>query len=468
MFEKEIETYFAAHREQMIADIGRLVRFDSSRGEPQPGKPFGEGPAAVLAEALKMAGAMGLKTQNYDNYVGTADLNDKPRQLDILAHLDVVPAGEGWTVTAPFEAKEADGMLYGRGTADDKGPAVAALYALRAAHDLKLPLKHNVRLILGTDEECGSSDIAYYYGKESEAPMTFSPDADFPLVNIEKGRFSDTVSARWAADSRLPRVVSFDGGIKDNVVPGKAEAVVEGFSPAQVEPYTAAATEKTGVRFHVREEGGRLTIEAVGHFAHASTPETGCNAVTGLLELLAGMPFAPSEGFAKLRAFHNLFPHGDWAGKACGVAMEDAESGKLTMTLNILHGTETGLTGCFDSRTPLCATDATFRQAMAARAAAAGLALGGKKPVPPHHVPQDSLFVCTLLKCYEQYTGRKGKCLAIGGGTYVHHLQNGVAFGCCMPGAEPNMHGPDENASVDDLITSAKIFTQAIVDLCGE
>src|SRR5699024_10557105 len=108
-------------------------------------------------------------------------------QLDILAHLDVVPAGEGWTVTEPFEPVEKDGRLYGRGTADDKGPAVAALYALRAVKELGIPLKKRVRLILGTDEECGSSDIQHYYAVEKEAPMTFSPDGAFPVVNIEKG-----------------------------------------------------------------------------------------------------------------------------------------------------------------------------------------------------------------------------------------------------------------------------------------
>lgn len=468
MYQKEIESYFKAHRDEMVADICRLVRIESSRGEAQPGKPFGEGPAAALAEAIKIADRMGLRTTNYDNYVGTVDLGDKPRRLDMLAHLDVVPAGDGWTVTRPFEPVEADGKLFGRGTADDKGPAVAALYAIRAVHDLNLPVTHNVRLILGTDEECGSSDIRYYYQKEPEAPMTFSPDADFPLVNIEKGRFGDKVLAEWTQDNRLPRVISLDGGIKENVVPGKASAVIEGFSLHDVEKYAAAAAAKTGTRFSAAETDGRVTIEAVGHFAHASTPETGINAITGLLELLAAMPFAATDSFRALCAVHTLFPHGDFAGKACGAAMQDEISGALTMTLNILHVTESGLTGSFDSRTPLCATDENLRQVMSTRVASLGLRLGGNALVPAHHVSGDSPFVRTLLRCYEQYSGRKGECLAIGGGTYVHGLKNGVAFGCQMPGAEPNMHGPDENAVIDDLIVSAEIFAQAIVELCGK
>lgn len=100
--------------------------------------------------------------------------------MDVLAHLDIVPAGDGWTVTEPFVPVVKDGKIYGRGTADDKGPAIAALYAMRAVKELGIPVKKNVRLILGTDEECGSSDIRHYYSVEEEAPMTFSSGRQLP------------------------------------------------------------------------------------------------------------------------------------------------------------------------------------------------------------------------------------------------------------------------------------------------
>ncbi len=85
---------------------------------------------------------------------------------------------------------------------------------------------------------------------------------------------------------------------------------------------------------------------------------------------------------------------------------------------------------------------------------------------PPHQVPADSPLVQTLLACYEEYTGQKGACLAIGGGSYVHDLARGVAFGCSMPGTDNRMHGADEFAVVDELVLSAKIFAQVICDLC--
>ena len=129
MYKKEIEGYMEAHRQEMIDDICTLCRINSEKMPYSEGKPFGEGPFAALQMALSMAEKYGFSITNYDNYVGTADLNDGERCLDILAHLDVVPAGEGWTETEAFEPVVKDGRLYGRGTADDKGPAVAALYA---------------------------------------------------------------------------------------------------------------------------------------------------------------------------------------------------------------------------------------------------------------------------------------------------------------------------------------------------
>ena len=140
-YQKQIQEYFAAHRQQLVDAVCRLVRIRSVGEDPQPGMPYGPGPAAALAEALEMAGQMGFATRNYENYVGTADLNDHPTQLAILAHLDVVHEGTGWTVTEPYEPVEKEGKLYGRGTGDDKGPAVAALFAMKAVKELGIPLQ---------------------------------------------------------------------------------------------------------------------------------------------------------------------------------------------------------------------------------------------------------------------------------------------------------------------------------------
>ncbi len=467
MYRKEIEEYIDSHIQEMVEDICVLCRINSEKMPVEEGMPYGRGAAEVLDAALKMAEGYGFAVKNYDNYVGTADLNDKERQLDILAHLDIVPAGEGWEVTSPFEPVLKDGRLYGRGTADDKGPAVAALYAMKAVKELGIPLKKNVRLIVGTDEECGSSDIAHYYKIEKEAPMTFSPDAEFPVINVEKGSLAAHFTADFAPSQGSAKLVSLDAGIKINVVPAKAYAAVKGLAMEVLEETAKQVEAQTGIRFSFSQEGENVKITAEGVNAHAAFPEGGNNALTGLVKYVTELPLADCGQLSCLKGLLNLIPHGDLYGEAMGIAMEDEISGKLTLAFSMLKVTEDKLDGQFDSRCPVCATEDNVLAVVKEKMAGAGLTLHNESMRPPHHVPGDGLFVQTLLKAYEEYTGRKGECLYTGGGTYVHELKNGVAFGASMPGTDNNMHGADEFAILQELAASAKIFAQVIVDLCS-
>lgn len=466
MYKTLIDEYFNKNKDDMLSDICKVIRIKSDRQEAKEGMPFGEGVVKALEEVLSIAKNMGFETKNYDNYVGTVDFNNKEKVLDILAHLDVVPASNEWTVTEPYNPIIKDGKLYGRGAADDKGPAIVALYALKAVKDLNIPLSKNVRLILGTDEECGSSDIEYYYNIEKEAPMTFSPDADFPVINVEKGGLKGNFTAVFDEDKALPRILSINSGVKVNVIPDKANAVVEGISKEEVEKCFEEATNRTGVKFTVNEENNKCVIYAKGIGGHAAYPESANNALTAILDLLASMNFSESEGFKRICAINKLLPHGDYKGNAIGAKMNDKVSGELTLSFTIFEYSTTGLKGTFDCRAPLCANDENLRDVISKNLAEVGIKLEPCNVFEGHHVDENSDFVQTLLKCYEMYSGKKGECIAIGGGTYVHHLKNGVAFGCTMPGTDNNMHGNNEFAVVDELILSAKIFTQAIIEIC--
>ena len=87
----------------------------------------------------------------------------------------------------PFTAEIRDGRIYGRGAIDDKGPAVAVLYALRAIRESGIPLRKNVRFLLGCNEENGSTDLEYYMARHAMPPQVFTPDGSYPIIHLEKG-----------------------------------------------------------------------------------------------------------------------------------------------------------------------------------------------------------------------------------------------------------------------------------------
>lgn len=492
----DFRVYMDAHENEMLEDLKALIEIPSERMEAQPGKPFGPEAAKALEKAGEIMARCGLKVRNYDNYVVAGDLNELDKRLDILAHLDVVPAGEGWTITDAFTPLIADGKIFGRGAIDDKGPAIAAVYAMRAVRELGIPLKGNVRLVLGSDEECGSSDLDYYYERESEAPLTFSPDGDFPVINVEKGGLHSSFTKSFASQPLCKtdggvRLIRVDAGTKINVVPGKAKALVAGMAKEALAALGAQVTKETGVDFYITDrdditdkvyitdtddiadrdasEGvSGVEITAKGRFAHAASPETGNNALTALLTLLSRLPLEDKALREGLCFISSLYPHGDCFGQALGVAMADEVSGSLTMSLNMMSLKDNILTAAFDCRAPLCADDGNTRAVIARKLAEGGFILDNREMYPAHYVPADSAFVQTLLGCYKAVTGIDGKPLAIGGGTYVHDLKSGVAFGCCVEGVDNHMHGADEFMDIARLKECAVIFAEAIVRLCKE
>lgn len=465
-YKNEIEKYIEDHKQEMIDDIIKLCEINSQKMPYKEGMPFGEGPYKALMAAISMGEGYGFSVKNYDNYVAAIDLNDKEKGLDILAHLDVVPEGEGWTKTEPFKPHIEDGKIYGRGTSDDKGPAVAALYALRALKELNIPLSKNVRLILGTDEECGSECIKHYYKFEKEAPLSFSPDAEYPVVNIEKGKLHGNFVANFEKSTELPRIVSIEAGTKVNVVPPKAKVVIEGLKIDDVKAEADKVSAETGIKFLFDLEPV-FEITAMGKNAHGSTPQNGNNAITALLLLISRLKFAKSKQIEILNNLYKLMPHGETDGKSLGIKCSDEKSGELTLAFSLLKVTQGNIDGGFDLRCPICASTKDIMSTLRAKLSTAGVELTNQTMTEPHEVPGDGHFVQTLNKCYEEYTGLKGGAIAIGGLTYVHDIKNGVAFGAIFPGTDTHMHGADEFMVISELVASAKIFAQVIVELCS-
>ena len=462
-----IEEWIDAHQDEMIEDLKTLCRIRSVTGEPAEHAPYGPGPAAALHKAMELCEGYGLAVMNHDDRVMTADLGEaEGRALDILAHLDVVDENTGWD-TDPYEPviKE-DGYIYGRGVADDKGGAVAALYALRCVKELGLPMRHGVRVILGTDEECGSSDVAYYYRHNAPAPNTFTPDSEFPVGNAEKGMYRLRFRKSWEPETAVPRVVSLSGGAQINAIPTEACAVIAGMEPMHLMAGAAPLCAELGTACRVDETPGGARLTVIGRGCHAASPETGINANTALIRVLTELPLADTPSTRALRELDRLLPHGDFSGKALGIAQEDEITGALTCSFTMISLTETGLEGVCDCRVPICADNDNCKAVADRAMTALGFETSGMM-IPPHHTPAEGDFIQTLLRSYETYTGQPGVCYSMGGGTYVHNVPGGVAFGYSMPGTDTRMHGANERFPVADLLTAAKIFADVVAAMCG-
>ena len=430
--------------------------------------PFGVEVRKMLDLALKDAENMGFDVKDFDGYAMHAQMGKGEETMGILCHLDVVPAGDGWTHD-PWGGEIADGRIFGRGVVDDKGAAILALFAMQAVKESGIEMKDAVRLILGCDEETGMSDMRYYAAHAESLPnYGFSPDAEFPVINIEKGGLSLTLGKVSTGEegAEMP-VYGLYAGERQNVVPGEAWALLgvkdrEAFE-AKIEKIKA---EKDFDLKYVYEEDGACRLTAYGQQAHASMPELGKNAAGMLLialrELGAGGGCKEAiEGVANVIGIEGH-------GQSLGIAIEDEESGKLTCNLGILRYDGETFAAMLDIRYPLCANETTMCGQAVEAVAPYGMYVIKRGSHGPHHVSKDHKLVKGLIKAYSDATGKPGYAFAIGGGTYSRCMPNTVAFGLNFPGDPDPCHMADEYLDIEKMMLSARIMARAIAELAGK
>ena len=468
MLKQKLDAIVDSYKDQILSDIQKWVAVPSVAGEPEENAPFGREVRRALDTALETAKGYGFATRDLDGYCGEVTLCEGRQTLGMLCHLDVVPAGDGWT-RDPWGGEIADGKIFGRGTMDDKGPALAALHAMRAVREAGIPMADGVKLILGCDEETGMTDMEYYKSKLPAPDYGFSPDAEFPVINIEKGGLGLVLSEYTATeeDADIP-VFSLYAGVRPNVVPGLANAKVgyEKMGFAALKQAVDAAAEKRGITERVKDLGqGLAEIETEGKSAHASTPELGVNAAGMLLMLLADVNAGGGSKQA-IRALAEKIGL-EYDGKTLGIACADEESGALTCNLGILRFDGKNISAQLDIRYPLCADEEKMCGQAAMALSDTGLSVRREGGHTPHYVPKEHKVVKGLVKVYSEVTGKEGYAFAIGGGTYSRCMPNTVAFGFNFPGDTDTCHMPDEYVDIDKLMLSVKIFAHALAELAG-
>lgn len=290
-------------KDDLINSTQELVRIKSVSGEPEEGAPFGEGPALALDKALEIARSLGFNTTNLDGYIGYAEYGQGPDYVGVLAHVDVVAEGDGWKYP-PYGAEIHDGKMYGRGTIDDKGPAMAAIYALKAVRDSNLSLTKRVRVIFGSDEETGTADVEHYLDIEAPPVSGFTPDANFPAIYAEKGILTFDLARNLTtkpSDMRIMRILfkknltALQGGIAYNIVPDEASAEIITRTPYLVVAACRNFAKETGYNLTAEVANGTVSINSVGLAAHGSVPYKGKNAVMQLFAFLGTLPLISSD-----------------------------------------------------------------------------------------------------------------------------------------------------------------------------
>ena len=439
-------------KDEIIASIQQNMRIDSVKGEPAPEAPYGVGPKAALVDLLELGEKLGFKTGCADNRVGWIEYGEGEEMVGVLGHLDVVPADpEGWTYP-PFAAEIHDGVLWGRGVLDDKGPIIGAVYALKAIRDLGLSLNRRIRVLFGTDEECGSSCVEYYVENGYEMPVIgFTPDGDFPLIFFEKGMTHFTIGGKVKDQGNI-QVEYFGGGLAKNVVTPKCKLIVKG---------SLNVTPTEGVT--VTEEDGKTIVEAIGLSAHGSMPYLGVNAAVKLLNAVKDNDFGGD--FGRYMNFILEKIGNEYHGESLNVHYIDEETGETSVNLGVLHFDGEDMSFTLDIRYPKNAVQAEVDATVAGIAAEAGFEVLDKSNAEPLYVPQDSELVVKLMSVFKEQTGRDDKPMAIGGGTYAKHFPNMVAFGPCYAEDPAVIHQPNECVEVDKLINAIQVFGAAMYEL---
>lgn len=446
--------------ESQIKDsVCEMIKIKSVQDHPVDGGPFGQGNKDALETFLAMAEEMGFKTRNFDGYAGHIEYGKAGKLFGILGHLDVVPEGTGWTVN-PYSGIIKDGKIWGRGSVDDKGPLVAALFALKAIQLSGLLAKNRIRIIAGTNEETGRKGIKYYLKKVEQPEFSVTPDSKFPMVFAEKGivnyRFSDEV-LKEGSHLTIERI---EGGEASNMVPSITRIYFAGNTdPVEEEFKRFVPKNKTSIKIEKTETGLILLFE--GESAHGSNPSSGINSIAAALDFLSNLSISNNKMENFIEELNKKIGY-ETDGKSLNIAGEDKVSGNLTVNLGTLKYDGKTIEAIINIRYPIF-----FSEEIITRQIAESLKLNMERQYhqPPLYISPDCKEIKLLRSIYEDISGRDSTPIAIGGGTYARSIENCIAFGPVTLDKAGVVHKPDEHIELEDLMLLTRIYARLLYEL---
>jgi len=467
---KRVNTKIEENKAEMIASLSNLLCIPSVGAEAEPGMPFGVNVHRAYEYMMHAAKKEGFAIYNADNYGGHIDFEGTGTGImGIVGHLDVVPEGDGWEHD-PYGGEVFDGVIYGRGTQDNKGPVIACFYAMKALKDCGYEPARTVRLILGLDEETNWKGMEYYLNEVGEVPeFGFTPDAEFPAINGEKGIMVFDIVKKFASQTEKGLALrSLKGGTAANSVADYARAVIsnnsgEGFD--SVKELVSAFRDEKGCKIRCKGVGKSLEITVQGVSAHGAMPHLGENAITILMDFLGRLNFV-SEDTNEFIEFYNSCIGYDLNGERIGCFLEDKVSGKLTFNVGMIELDQKTVKLTINARYPVTFNEKAVYEGVMSVIDRYNLGIIKGKHQAPIYYNADEPLIETLMDIYRSHSGDyESKPIVIGGGTYARAVKNTVAFGSLFPEDTDLMHQKNECIAVDRLVLLAKIYAEAIYRL---
>lgn len=460
------------YENQMIDDLKGLLSIESVRDDSKASKdaPVGPGPRQALDYMYELAERDGFSTHDVDHIAGRIEAGQGEDVLGILCHVDVVPAGDGWD-SDPFDPVVTDDAIIARGTLDDKGPTIAAYYAVKILNDMNVDWKKRIHMIIGTDEESDWKCTDRYFQTEEMPTLGFAPDAEFPAIHGEKGITTfDLIQDQINEDVDEPdyELLNFESGQRYNMVPDHAEArVLVKENMTDVIQNFEYFVEQNELQGESTVDSGILILTVEGKAVHGMDPSLGVNAGLYLLKFLSSLNLDKSaKDFVE---FNNRYLFDSHFGEKMGMKFHTDVMGDVTTNIGIIkydnkevarYGVNLRYPQGFEFE------EAVERFTNEIKDIGFSLELG--KVQKPHYVDKDDPFVEKLVKAYRNQTGDMTEPYTIGGGTYARNLDKGVAFGAMFEDTEDLMHQKNEYMTKKQLINATSIYLEAIYALCVE
>ena len=454
------------HKEDLLKDLFDLLSIRSILGtDITEETPFGSGPREALDLILSFGKRDGYKTKLVENKAGHIEVGQGEELFGILGHVDVVPVVEADWTSHPFKPEIRDGKIFARGSLDDKGPTMAAYYAVKLLDKLGVKWNKRVRVIIGSDEETGFRCVEAYFKHEEQPASGFTPDAMFPLVYAEKARATFDHKLKFVDEDGQYnyKLVKFNGGQVLNMVIASAKAELEGeVSDIKEKFENFLAQEKLEGEVEV---GNTIKLTLKGKAAHGSTPQYGINGATKLAEFLSTLGL-DNNGKNFVDYIVEKLAN-DPFGEKLGINYSDDEMGEATYNYGILEYD-------LERKIGLVSTDCRHPKKFDLVDRLNGIKVDNidievTSTKEAHYVPKDDELVTTLMDVYRKHTGdTKNDAFVLGGGTYARCLKKGVAFGLLFPGKEDTMHQANEYLEVEDLLLATAIYAEGIYKLCCE